>query len=98
MCEAGEGKKRKPSTNKGDYESVEKYVTEEIIRQNRAVSMTVLDELYGLEIGDSRYRHILKKWLQEKFPEQLIFFALKSNKAEVVINISAVNAQHVSAD
>ena len=46
-------KDRKENTmkNKGDYRAVEKYVKEEIIGQNRAVSMTVLHELHGLEIG-----------------------------------------------
>ena len=45
-------KDRKENTmkNKEDYKPVEKYV-KEIIGQNRAVSMTVLHELYGLEIG-----------------------------------------------
>ena len=46
-------KDRKENTmkNKEDYKPVEKYVKEEIIGQNRAVSMTVLHELHGLEIG-----------------------------------------------
>ena len=54
-----------------------KNVKEEIIGQNRAVSMTVLHELYGLEIGDCRYRHTL---LQEYFPGQFLFPAPKPTK------------------
>ena len=72
-------KDRKENTmkNKEDYKPVEKYVKEEIIGQNRAVSMTVLHELYGLEIGDCRYRHTL---LQEYFPGQFLFPAPKPTK------------------
>ena len=56
-----------------------KNVKEEIIGQNRAVSMPVLHELYGLEIGDCRYRHTL---LQEYFTGQFIFPAPKPTKTE----------------
>ena len=84
--------------NKGNYKIVEKYVKEGIIGQNRAVSMAVLHELYGVEIGDCRYRHTLKKWLQENFPGQLLFLAPKPTKTEVVINSSTINAQHLTVD
>ena len=54
-------KEQKENTmkNKEDYKAVGKYVQEEIIKQNWAVSMTVLHELYGLEIGDCHNRHTL---------------------------------------
>ena len=60
--------------------------------------MTVLHELYGLEIRNCRYRHTLKKWLQENFPRQLRFLATKSTKTEVVINSGTNNAQYITAD
>ena len=52
--------------------------------------MTVLDELYGLEIGDCCYRHTLKKWFQENFPEQLLFLAPRPTKTEVALNSSTL--------
>ena len=93
-------KEQKENTmkNKEDYKAVGKYVQEEIIKQNWAVSMTVLHELYGLEIGDCHNRHTLKKWLQENFPGQLLFFALKPTKTEAVINSSTINAQNVTVE
>ena len=60
--------------------------------------MTVLHELYGLEIRNCRYRHSLKKWLQENFPRQLRFLATKSTKTEVFINSGTINAQYIPAD
>ena len=84
--------------NKEDYKAVEKYVKEEIIGQNRAVSITVLHELYGLEIGDCRYRHTLKWWLQEHFPGQLFSLAPKPTKPEVFMNSGTINGQHITVD
>ena len=47
--------KRKHYRKKEDYNAVKKYVKGEIIGHNRAVSMAVLQELYGLTIGDCNY-------------------------------------------
>ena len=69
-----------------------------MIGQNCAVSMTVLHELYGLEIGDCCYCHTLKKWTQEHFPGQLLFLAPERTKTEVAINSGTINAQHTTAD
>ena len=69
-----------------------------MIGQNCAVSMTVLHELYGLEIGDCCYCHTLKKWMQKHFPGQLLFLAPERTKTEVVINSGTINAQHTTAD
>ena len=93
-------KDRKENTmkNKEDYKPVEKYVKEEIIGQNRAVSMTVLHELHGLEIGGWRYRHTLKWWLQKHFPGQLFSLAPKPTKTEVFMNSGTINGQHITAD
>ena len=77
---------------KGNLEAVRTCIQEQVLSQNQVVSMNILHELYGLQPNDSRYRHVLKKRLQEKFPDQLCFLTAKSNTAEVVINASAVNA------
>ena len=67
-------KEREKNTmnNKGDYKAVKKYVNEEITGQNRAVSMTVLHELYGLEIGCCHYCHS-KKLVAGKFSRRIAF-------------------------
>ena len=97
-CVRPEKEQRKKNTMNGHCKAVKKYVKEEIIEQNRAVSMTEFHELYGLEIGDCRYHDTLKKWLQENFPGQLLFLAPKPTKTEVVINSSTINAQSVTVD
>ena len=61
MCAAWERTKinhyEKQKTLSGSW----KYVKEEIIEQNQAVSMAGLHELYHLEIVECHYRSTLKK-------------------------------------
>ena len=47
--------------------------------------MIVLQEIYGAGMQDKRYREKLKKGIEERFSDQLIFVAAKINNPEVVI-------------
>ena len=49
---------------------IKDYTIEHIIRDGKAVSMSVLHELYGLNVGVSKYRNKLKKKREEHFPKQ----------------------------
>ena len=98
MCEICKRTKKKTMKSKEDYEAIEKYVNKEIIGQNRAVSMTILHELCGLEIGNCCYHQTLQKWLQENFLGPLPFLAPKPTKTEVVINSSTINAQNITVN
>ena len=59
----------------GDYESVKKYITNHILEEKQAVSITVLQSLYGLG-SDTRYRSKLKSRIQKDFPNELEFLSV----------------------
>lgn len=80
MCAAWERTKINHYEKQKKLSGSWKYVKEEIIEQNQAVSMAVLHELYELEIVEYHYRNTLKKWLQETFPEQWLFLPPKPSK------------------
>ena len=46
--------------------------------------MNVLQEIYGIGMGDKRYRAKLKKRIEQRLSDQLIFITAKVNNPEVV--------------
>lgn len=52
--------------------------------------MKVLHEMYGLSIGDCRYRNKLKNCIKEKFTDKLHFATVGINNSEVVISRSVL--------
>ena len=73
------------SYDTGKFNEVKEFVTDEILGLGKAVSMKVLHEIYGLTIGDTRYRNRLKKRLQEHFKEKISFVTPKTKTAEIII-------------
>ena len=70
-----------------------------VIRGGKAVSMTYLHQLYGLNPGGSRYRSKLKSRIQNIFPSELIFVKVKTNIAEIVLSKTVFdNIIHYSID
>ena len=57
----------------GDFDAVKQYIQNEIILGEKAVSMIVLHNIYGLNSGDNRYRNKLKKIIEQNVPSQLLF-------------------------
>ena len=49
---------------------------EKILPQNQAISITVLNDLYGGHVQDTRYRSKLKAKILSKFPNQLLFVTI----------------------
>ena len=60
------------------------------MKENQAVSMKVLHDIFGLETEDTRYRSKLKSRIQTTFPSKLYFLTVNSNIPEVVLNASAI--------
>ena len=57
----------------GKLDAVEKYVSDNILQRDRkAVSMDVLQKIYGIGMNDKQYRHKLDKKLKERFPHLLL--------------------------
>ena len=74
-------------------DAVEKYVSGNILeRDGKAVSMDILQKVYGIGVNDRRYRHKLKKKLKERFPDQFLFLTTKLNTAEIVVSAKKVSS------
>ena len=71
--------------NCGNFEQVKEYVEDKVLGLGNAVSMNILHEIYGLEVGDNRYRNKLKVRLKDDFKEKISFVAVSHETAEVVI-------------
>ena len=75
----------------GNLLAVETYIREKVLSFKQVVSMAALHELYGLNVGDSRYRSKLKTILTDKFPNQLSFIPIHHNKPDVVMSTEAIS-------
>ena len=65
---------------------MKKFIRNSVILGGKAVSMTYLHQLYGLNPGDSKCRRKLKSRTQNIFPSELIFVKVKTNTAEIVLS------------
>ena len=50
-----------PVCEKGNYDAVKEYILKHKLLEEKAASMNVLQEIYGIGIGDKRYWGKLKK-------------------------------------
>ena len=57
-----------------------------MLLKEKAVSKNVLQEIYGIGMGDKIYQGKLQKRIEEQFRDQLIFVTAKVNNPKVVIN------------
>ena len=71
---------------KGNFNTVKQYILNHISLEEKTVSMNVLQEIYDIGMMEKRYRGKLKKRIDERFPDQLIFVIAKENNSEVVIS------------
>ena len=78
--------------NKGDFEKVKRFISENILGGNEAISMNILQNIYGIGANDTRYRSKLKKKIEAAFPDQLYFETAKANTPEIVLNANKVSA------
>ena len=69
---------------KGNFHAAKENILKHIILEEKAVSMNVLQEIYDIGMGDKRYRGKLKKRIEERFSDQLIFVTAQVNNPEVV--------------
>ena len=78
--------KMKPVYEKGNFNEVQNYIKDIVLEQGKVASMKTLHEIYGLGIGDTRYRSKLKKRIQSSFENQIYFLSSKNlNFAEVIV-------------
>ena len=75
----------------GGVKAVFNCIEEKILKENQAVSMKVLHDIFGLETEDTRYRSKLKTRIETAFPNKLYFLKVANNIPEIVINAGAID-------
>ena len=58
---------------KGDFDAIKDYINRCVISEEKAASLKVLLEIYGIQVGDSRTRNKLKKHIKSHFTNMLKF-------------------------
>ena len=71
----------------GDYESVKEYITKHVLEEQQAVSLSVLQTIYGLD-NDTRYRSKLKSRIVKDFPTELTFMSVGRKEPEILVSSS----------
>ena len=67
VVDVNEGMDIEEGSSKTDVVAVKTYIETDIIKQNKVVSMTVLQTMYGDNSNDKRYRHKLKQRINKEF-------------------------------
>ena len=73
-----------------DFDSVCSYITNHVIGGNQSVSMKALTELYGFNKEDCRLRSKVKKRLEAKFGDSILFLTVSCREAQIVISKEAL--------
>lgn len=82
----------------GDFDAVIQCINERVLCGNQAISMAALHEVYGLRVGDKRYRGKLKKRILSTFGDQLHFLSIDTQTPEIIINTRAINSHTLLND
>ena len=77
--------------NKGDFEKVKRFISENILCGNEASSINILLDIYVIGANDTQYRMKLKKEIKAAFPDQLYFVTAKAVTPEIVLNANKVS-------
>ena len=70
----------------GDFQAVKDIISRQITDGKQAVSMAILHEVYGLGVGNTRYRSKLKARIIREYGNRLSFVAMHANKCELVFD------------
>ena len=72
--------------DKGNFEAVKNFLSNEVIGCGKVTTMKHLHNLYDLATGDSRYRNKLKERIKKEYiKHQLLFLDPGVGRGEVVI-------------
>ncbi len=74
---------------KGDFDKVVAFIKQEVIDKNSVTTLSTLHEMYGLGVGDSRYKSRLKERIEKEFGDELVILtdsAGSKKKIELVLN------------
>ena len=82
--DADEGMDVDEGSSKTDFDAVKTYIETVIIKQNKVVSMKVLQTVYSDSSSDKRYCHKLKQRISKELPDLLQFVQPSKIYPEVV--------------
>lgn len=77
---------------KGDFQAMVDCIEKRVLSQNQAISLSLIHELYGIHVHDTRYRNKLKSRIQSQFPDKLLFVSISKTISEVVISKDGINS------
>ena len=81
---------------RGDYVKVCKIVDEQIIGENKCVSLDALLQVYGITTWPKQYRSKLKSRLSDSYGDKLLFVNAEPNSPQVVISRECLNTRVLS--
>lgn len=84
-------------SSKADVGAVKTYLETDTVKENKVVSMTVLQTVYGHNSNDKCYRHKLKQRINKEFRDLLQFVQPSKICPEVVFSESICNNTTLSA-
>ena len=67
-------------------------IEKQVFSPNQTVSISLIHELYGIHLHDTRYRNKLKSRIQSQFPDKLLFVSICKTTSEVVISKDGINS------
>ena len=67
-------------------------IEKQVFSQNQSVSMSLIHELYGIHIHDTKYRNKLKSRIQSQFQDKLLFVSICKRSSEVVMSKDGINS------
>ena len=70
---------------KGDFATVEKFITNNVIKGHQVISLKALHEMYNLGVNDKRYRYKLKERLERHFGNDIFFLTLPPPTEDCII-------------
>ena len=86
----------------GDFDAVKAFISESILTLNKAISITVLHQIYGTGFGDENekvYHNKLKKRIIDEYGELLMFLKVDGgNTPEVVISSEGLHSKTIVKD
>ena len=88
---------KNPIYNTGDYDAVVRIIEEQVIRQFKCVSMTVLMTVYGIGDNHAQYRYKLKNRLQNTFGNTITFLSPDYHSTPIVISTKCFQEQSLTS-
>ena len=89
--------KKNPIYSTGDYDAVVKIKEEQVIRQFKCFSKTVLMTVYGSGDNHAQYRYKLRNRLQNTFGDTISFLSQDYHSTKIIISTKCFQEQSLSS-